>query len=173
MSIFTLDKGDFVRRSPGSDEFRIFSTSKTPQEIKRLLSNLYANRNLNSLLTWDFGYGRNREPRRRTNFKNNEKTSDPWLLRQTILESHSEIPRRIEENNTHQSWNEFNMPYERLIDTICSLGLPATVEQQIIEQVRVTKSIVENIVTRDPLTSTLNGLGAKWYLDNQRFKAWR
>jgi len=29
MSIFTLDKGDFVRRSPGSDEFRIFSTSKT------------------------------------------------------------------------------------------------------------------------------------------------
>ena len=24
MSIFTLDKGDFVRRSPGSDEFRIF-----------------------------------------------------------------------------------------------------------------------------------------------------
>ena len=41
MSIFTLDKGDFVRRTPGSDEFRIFSTSKTPYEIKRLLSKLY------------------------------------------------------------------------------------------------------------------------------------
>ena len=37
MSIYTLDKGDFVRRSPGSDEFRIFSTSKTPQEIKHPL----------------------------------------------------------------------------------------------------------------------------------------
>ena len=43
MSIFSMDKGDFVHRSPGSDEFRIFSTSKTPQEIKHLLSKLYVN----------------------------------------------------------------------------------------------------------------------------------
>ena len=38
MSIFTLDKGDFVLRSPGSDEFRILSASKTPQEIRLLLT---------------------------------------------------------------------------------------------------------------------------------------
>ncbi len=30
MSIFDMDKGDFVRRSPGSDEFKISSTTKTP-----------------------------------------------------------------------------------------------------------------------------------------------
>ena len=41
MSIFTMDKGDFVRRSPGSDEFRIFSTSKTPQEMRLLLTKPY------------------------------------------------------------------------------------------------------------------------------------
>ncbi len=46
------------------------------------------------------------------------------------------------------------------------LALPATLEQQAIEQVRITKNIVENIVTRDALTGTLNGLGASWYLDN-------
>ena len=58
------------------------------------------------------------------------------------------------------------MPYERLIDTICSLELPAKLEQQTIEQVQIIKNIVENIVTREALTGTLNGLGAKWYLDN-------
>ena len=57
MSIFTPDQGDFVRRSPGSDEFRIFSTSKKPQDIKRLVSKLYGNQELDSLLTWDFGVG--------------------------------------------------------------------------------------------------------------------
>ena len=170
MSIFTLDKGDFVRRSPGSDEFRIFSTSKTPREMKRLLSSLYTNQALDSLLTWDFGTGLT-ETEAENNLQKQRKTFRPLVIRQTVLESHSEIPRRIEENNSYQSWNEFNMPYERLIDTICSLELPATVEQQTIEQVKITKNIVENIVTREALTGTLNGLGAKWYLENTIIKS--
>jgi hypothetical protein len=58
MSIFTIDKGDFVRRSPGSDEFRILSTSKTPQEIRLLLTKPYLDQERDSLLTWDFGTGR-------------------------------------------------------------------------------------------------------------------
>ena len=62
------------------------------------------------------------------------------------------------------------MPYERLMDTICSLELPAKLEQQTIEQVQTIKNIVENIVTREALTGTLNALGAKWYLDNALFK---
>ncbi len=165
MSIFTLDKGDFVRRSPGSDEIRIISTSKTPQEMKRLLSKLYAHQEFDSLLTWDFGVGIT-ETQAENELQKQRKKFRPMVIRQTILESHSEIPRRIEENNNNQSWNEFNMPYEGLIDTICALALPATVEQQTIEQVQITKNIVESIVTKDPLTSTLNGLGAKWYLDN-------
>jgi hypothetical protein len=41
MSIFTHDRGDYVQRSPGSDEFRILSTSKPPQVMKRWLSKLY------------------------------------------------------------------------------------------------------------------------------------
>jgi GGDEF domain-containing protein len=165
MSIFTLDKGDFVRRSPGSDEFRIFSTSKTPQEIKRLLSKLYANQETDSLLTWDFGIGLT-ETEAENELQKQRKNYRPIVIRQTILESHSEIPRRMEESNSHQSWNEFNMPYERLMDKIRMLELPATLEQQTLEQVRITKTIVENIVTREPLTGTLNGLGAKWYLTN-------
>lgn len=164
MSVFTMDKGDFVRRSPGSDEFRIFSTLKTPAEIRRLLFKLYTNQELDSLLTWDFGTGFT-DTEAENELQKQRKTFRPIVVRQTILESHSEIPRRIEENNSYQSWNEFNTPYERLIDTICSLKLPATVEQQAIEQVQITKNIVENIVTREPLTGTLNGLGAKWYLD--------
>ena len=166
MSIFTLDKGDFVRRTPGSDEFRIFSTSKTPYEIKRLLSKLYVNQELDSLLTWDFGTGTT-ETEAENELQKQRKNFRPIVLRQTILESHSEIPRRMEENNSHQSWHEFNMPYELLMDKIYKLGLPATLEQQTIEQVRVTKTIVENIVTRESLTGTLNGLGEKWYLENE------
>jgi 2'-5' RNA ligase/GGDEF domain-containing protein len=169
MSIFTLDKGDFVRRSPGSDEFRIFSTSKTPQEIKHRLSKLYANQEQDSLLTWDFGVGLT-ETEAENGLQKQRRTYRPVVVRQTILESHSEIPRRIEENNNYQSWNEFNMPYERLIDKICALELPTKLEQQTIEQVQVTKDIVENIVTREALTGMLNGLGANWYLDNSIIK---
>lgn len=164
MSIFTLDKGDFVRRSPGSDEFRIFSTSKTPKAIKRLLSKLYANQEADCLLTWDFGTGLT-ETETESELQKQRKTFRPIVIRQTILESHSEIPRRIEGNTSYQSWHEFNMPYEKLIDKICSLKLPAKLEQQAVEQVQVTKNIVESIVTRDALTGALNGLGAKWYLD--------
>jgi GGDEF domain-containing protein/2'-5' RNA ligase len=165
MSIFTMDKGDFVRRSPGSDEFRIFSTTKTPREIRQHLSRLYAKQESDLLLTWDFGTGLN-ETEAENELQKQRKTYRPIVVRQTILESHSEIPRRIEENNTYQSWIEFNSPYESLVETIQSLKLPATVEQQAVEQVQVTKDIVENIVTREPLTGTLNGLGARWYLEN-------
>ena len=164
MSIFTLDKGDFVRRSPGSDEFRIYSTSKAPHEIKRLLSRLYANQEVDSLLTWDFGVGMN-ETEAENELQKQRRTFRPVVVRQTILESHSEIPRHQEENNSYQSWNEFNMPYEALIDTIRSIALPPKLEQQTFEQVKITRDIVEGIVTRETLTGTLNGLGAKWYLD--------
>jgi len=166
MSIFTLDKGDFVRRSPGSDEFRIFSTTKTPQAMKRLLSKLYAKQELDSLLTWDYGTGLT-ETEAENELQKQRKTYRPVVLRQTILESHSEIPRRIEENDSCQSWNEFNIPYETLMDKIHSLKLPQRLEQQAIKQVQVTKDIVENIVTREALTGALNGLGTKWYLDEK------
>ncbi|MDL1911777.1 GGDEF domain-containing protein [Chloroflexi bacterium CFX6] len=170
MSIFTLDKGDFVRRSPGSDEFRIFSTSKTPREIKRLLSKLYKNQETDSLLTWDFGVGLT-ETEAESELQKQRKTFRPLVLRQTILESHSEIPKRVEEGNSYQNWNEFNIPYERLMDTIRSLALPSTLELQTLEQVRITRDIVESIVTRDALTGALNGLGAKWYLENATIQA--
>lgn len=165
MSIFTLDKGDFVRRSPGSDEFRILSTSKTPQELRLLLTKPYLDQEMDSLLTWDFGTGRT-ETESENNLQKQRKTFRPLVIRQTILESHSEIPRLIEENNSYPSWNEFNMPYERLIDTICSLELPAKLERQTIEEVQTIKNMVENIVTGEALTGALNALGAKWYLDN-------
>ena len=165
MSIFTLDKGDFVRRSPGSDEFRILSTSKTPQEIRLILTKQYLDQEMDSLLTWDFGTGRT-ETESENNLQKQRKTFRPIVIRQTILESHSEIPRRIEEDNNYTSWNEFNMPYERLTDTICSVELPAKLEQQIIEQVQTVKNVVENLVTREALTGALNALGAKWYLDH-------
>jgi 2'-5' RNA ligase len=165
MSIFTVDKGDFVRRSPGSDEFRILSTSKTPQEIRLLLTKPYLDQEMDFLITWDFGTGRT-ETEAENNLQKQRKTFRPLVIRQTILESHSEIPRLMEENNSYTSWNEFNMPYERLTDTICSLELPAKLERQAIEQAQTVKNIVENVVTREALTGTLNALGARWYLDN-------
>ncbi|MEO7840549.1 MAG: hypothetical protein ABIU06_14475, partial [Anaerolineales bacterium] len=170
MSIFTSDDGDFVRRSPGSDEFRIFSTSKTPQEIRLLLTKPYLDQETDSLLTWDFGTGRT-ETESENNLQKQRRTFRPIVIRQTILESHSEIPRHIEENNSYPSWNEFNMPYERLMDTICSLELPATLELQTIEQVQTVKNIVENIVTGEALTGALNALGAKWYLDHAKIQS--
>jgi GGDEF domain-containing protein/2'-5' RNA ligase len=170
MAIFTLDKGDFVRRSPGSDEFRIYSTSKTPQEIKRLLSKLYASQETDSLLTWDFGTGLT-ETESENQLQKQRKTYRPIVVRQTILENRTEIPRHMEENNSYQSWNEFNMSYEMLMDTICSLALPEKLEQQTLEQVKITRSIVESIVTRETLTGTLNGLGARWYLNKADIKS--
>ena len=138
MALFNLDKGDFVCRSPGSDEFRVFSTSRTPQELRRLLSKLRTNKELDSLLEWDFGVGLT-ETETEKDLQKQRKSFRPIVLRQTILESHSEIPRRTEGNSRHQTWNEFNMPYEKLVDTILSLKLPTTLEQQVIEQVHVTK----------------------------------
>ena len=164
MTVFTPDKGDYVQRSPGSDEFRILSTSKSPQVINRLLSKLYNKQETSLLLPWDFGVGLT-ETEAENELQKQRKTFRPVVLRQTILESHSEIPRRIEEANNSQSWNEFNMPYEKLIDKINAIGLPSALEQQAVEQIRITKNIVENIATKDALTGTLNGLGAKWYLE--------
>ena len=165
MAVFTLDRGDFVRRSPGSDEFRIFSTSKSPREIKKLLSKLYARQETDSLLTWDYGVGLN-EIEAEDQLQKQRRSFRPLVVRQTIIESHSEIPRQIEENNTHQSWAEFSAPYEGLMDSIRVLKLPATLEEQTLAQVNITKNIVENIVTREPLTGALNGLGERWYLEN-------
>ena len=166
MSIFALDKGDFVHRSPGSDEFKIFSIMKTPEEIGFLLVNPYINQEMNSRLTWDFGIGLT-ETEAENELQKQRKAYRPLVLRQTILESQSEIPVRMEQDNNYQSWNEFSGPYERLINKICALKLPSTLEQQAIEQVRITRNIVENTVTRDALTGALNGLGANWYLDNK------
>ena len=170
MSIFTPDTGDYVQRSPGSDEFRILSTSKPPRVIKHWLSKLYLEQETTSLLPWDFGAGLT-ETEAENELQKQRKTFRPVVLRQTILERHSDIPRRLEEDNSSQSWNEFNMPYEKLIDKICAIGLPAPLEQQAAEQIRITKNIVETIATKDALTGALNGLGAKWYLDRTRIKS--
>jgi GGDEF domain-containing protein/2'-5' RNA ligase len=166
MSIFTLDEGDFVHRSPGSDEFKIFSILKPPEEIGLLLVKPYINQEMNSLLTWDFGIGLT-ETEAENELQKQRRMYRPLVLRQTILESQSEIPVRMEHDNNYQSWDEFSGPYERLINKICALKLPSTLEQQAIEQVRITRNIVENTVTRDALTGALNGLGAKWYLDSK------
>jgi GGDEF domain-containing protein len=164
MSTFTMDKGDFVCRSPGSDEFRILSTSKTPQEIRLLLTKPYLDQERDSLLTWDFGTGRT-ETEAENNLQKQRKLFRPLVIRQTVLESHSEIPRRLEGDNSHLSWHEFNMPYERLVDTICSSELPQELQQKTTEQINAIRSIVEGIVTKEALTGTLNAIGAKWYLD--------
>ncbi|HLO13240.1 MAG TPA: hypothetical protein VK206_00310 [Anaerolineales bacterium] len=165
MSVFATGKGDFVCRSPGSDEFRILSTSKTPQEIRLLLTKQYLDQETDSLLSWDFGTGRT-ETEAENNLQKQRKLFRPVVIRQTILESHSEIPRHMEGSNSHQSWHEFNMPYERLIDTIHTLALPATLEQETFEQIYALQNTVEKIVTREALTGALNALGAKWYLDD-------
>jgi GGDEF domain-containing protein/2'-5' RNA ligase len=170
MSIFPSDKGNFVCRSPGSDEFRILSTSKSPQEIRLVLTKSYLDQETDFLLTWDFGTG-GTEAEAENNLQKQRKLFRPLVIRQTFLESHSEIPQRIEENSTYLSWNEFNMPYERLVDTICSLELPVTLEQQTIEQIHSVNSIVKNIVTKEPLTGTLNALGARWYLEKAAIKS--
>ncbi len=170
MSVFTPDHGDYVHRSPGSDEFRVLSTSKSPEEIRRLMSQLYLEQEHSLLLPWDFGAGYT-ETEAENELQKQRRTYRPVVLRQIILESHSEIPRRPEEDNISQKWNEFNMPYEKFIDKIYAISLPKTLEEQAVEQIRITRNIVESIATRDPLTSALNGLGAKWYLDQTKIKS--
>jgi len=166
MSIFTLEQGDFLHRSPGSDEFKIFSIWKTPQEIKALLTKPYIDQEVNSLLPWDFGVGLT-ETEAENELQKQRKEYRPLVLRQTILESHSEIPARIKRSNSYQSWDEFNSPYESLIHQISALKLPSTLEQQTIGQVQITRDIAENIVTRDALTGAHNGLGANWTRDHK------
>lgn len=170
MTIFTDDQGDFVCRSPGSDEFRILSTSKTPQEIRLLLTKPYIDQETDLLITWDFGTGCT-ETEAENNLQKQRRLFRPVVIRQTILESHSEIPRRLEADDNCQSWNEFNMPYSRLADTIHALGLPADLEQETIEQVEDIKNVVATIVTREALTGAFNALGAKWFLDNAEIQS--
>ena len=166
MSMFSLEQGDFLHRSPGSDEFKIFSRWKTPQEIKALLTDPYMDQEMNSLLPWDFGVGLT-ETEAEDELQKQRKTYRPLVLRQTILESHSEIPARIKRSHSYQSWDEFNRPYESLIAQISALKLSPSLEGQTIGQVQITRDIVENIVTRDALTGAHNGLGASWALDHK------
>lgn len=166
MSVFSLDTGDFVRRAPGSDEFRIISTTKTPREMNSILAQMYHRQEMESLLTWDYGTG-STETEAENELQKRRKKYRPVVLRQTIIESHSEIPRRIEDNDGYQSWHEFNMPYANLTAKIHSLSLPAALKQQAIVQVQITQNIAESVVTKEYLTGTLNGLGAKWHLANQ------
>ena len=170
ISIFPLEKGDFLYRAAGSDEFRIYSLRKSPQQIRALLTKPYADQELNSLLTWDFGVGQT-ETEAENELQKQRKTYRPLVLRQTILESHAEIPTRIGQSNSAQSWDEFNEPYERLLNEIYKLGLPSTLEQQTVEQVRITRTIVENIATRDVLTGAFNGLGARWYIHHKNLQS--
>lgn len=166
MSAFSLDTGDFVRRAPGSDEFRIVSTTKTPREMNSILAKMYHRQEAESLLTWDYGVGVT-DTEAENELQKRRKKYRPVVLRQTIIESHSEIPRRIEDNDGYQSWNEFNMPYANLVAKIQSLNLPTTLKQQAVTQVQITQNIAESVVTKEYLTGTLNGLGAKWYLENK------
>ncbi len=171
MSIFTLDKGDFVRRSPGSDEFRILSMSKTPQEIRLLLTKPYLDQEQDSLLTWDFGTGRT-ETEAENNLQKQRKLFRPLVIRQTVLESHSEIPRRLEGDNSHLSWHEFNMPYERLVRyNLLIRAACHDCSNRATEQIHTIRNIVEGIVTREALTGTLNAIGAKWYLDQAHIQS--
>jgi len=170
MTIFIGERGDFVCRSPGSDEFRILSTTKTPQEIRLLLTKPYIDQETDLLITWDFGTGCT-ETEAENNLQKQRKLFRPVVIRQTILESHSEIPRPMEANSDCQSWNEFNMPYARLADKIHAFRLPAGLEQQTIEQVDNIKNVVATIVTREALTGAFNALGAKWFLDNMRIQS--
>ena len=163
--VFTAGNGDFVCRSPGSDEFRILSVSKTPSEIRLLITKPYLDQEKDFLITWDFGTGTT-ELEAENNLQKQRRLFRPVVIRQTILESHSEIPRRMEDNNNCQSWNEFNMPYERLAATIQALKLPGQLLQQTIEQLETVKNVVATIVTREGLTGAFNALGAKWYLEN-------
>src|ERR1044072_58737 len=90
MSIFNSQTGDFVCRSPGSDEFRILSTSRSPQEIRLLLTKPYLDQETDSLLTWDFGTGHT-ETEAENNLQKQRKLFRPVVIRQTLLESHSDI----------------------------------------------------------------------------------
>src|SRR4029078_7125243 len=82
-----------------------------------------------------------------------------------------EIPTRIAQRNDYQGWDEFQEPYERLRDRICALRLPPSLEGQTLEQVRVTRDVVESIVAKDALTGAFNGLGARWYLDHSHLQS--
>lgn len=169
-SIFPLEQGDFLHRAAGSDEFKIYSLLKTPQQIGALLTKPFMDQEMNSLLTWDFGVGQT-ETEAESELQKQRRTYRPLVLRQTVLESHAEIPARIGQSNSSQSWDEFNEPYERLINEIYKLRLPATLEQQTVEQVRITRTIVENIATRDALTGAFNGLGARWYINHKNLQS--
>jgi GGDEF domain-containing protein len=57
------------------------------------------------------------------------------------------------------------------MDKVCTLKLPPSLEGQTVEQVRVTRAVVESIVTRDALTGAFNGLGARWYLDHSNLQS--
>jgi GGDEF domain-containing protein len=57
------------------------------------------------------------------------------------------------------------------MNELYALKLPATLERQTMEQVRITRNIVENIVARDALTGVLNGLGRKWYLNDKAIQS--
>ncbi len=162
-SVLPERDGYYVRRSAGSDEYKLISTKKPEKELARVLSQLYQKDQAESLFQWDFGVGPTYE-RAEKELIAIRKKNRPQVIRQTRLDSHSEIPRYIQQQEYQVNWQDFSRPYDELSARLETLALEPGHLAELQMQISLLRDFVGRLAIQDELTGTLNALGKKWAL---------
>jgi GGDEF domain-containing protein len=166
-TLFQAQCGDYVRRSSGSDEFKIISTSKSLSQLQRIMQKFYTQDKFEALIPWDFGVGIS-EKQADEKLQNSRKKMRPMIIRQIIPDNHSEIQRTYQYSSDIPSWQEFHQSYCHLINTVEQLALPSNIFEQLLQNILVLQAQVESEITADSMTSTLNAIGRRWYLTERQ-----
>ncbi|MBD2168929.1 GGDEF domain-containing protein [Calothrix membranacea FACHB-236] len=162
-TLFQPESGDYVRRSSGSDEFKITSSSKSVSQLQRILQKFYTQDKFEALIPWDFGVGTS-EKQADERLQNSRKKTRPTIIRQIIPDNHSETQRLYRYSSDIPSWQEFHQSYCNLIDSIKALALSSDIFEQLSQNILLLQAHVESEITADSMTSALNAIGRRWYL---------
>ncbi len=162
-TLFQPSAGDYVRRSSGSDEFKVISTTKTMSQLQRILQKFCSQDKFEALIPWDFGVGTS-EKEADEKLQKSRRKMRPMIIRQIIPDNHSEIQRTYQYSSDIPSWEEFHQSYCHLIDSLEQLALPSDVFEQLSQSILLLQAHAESEITVDRMTGALNAIGRRWYL---------
>ncbi|MEC4887101.1 MAG: hypothetical protein SAL70_38190 [Scytonema sp. PMC 1070.18] len=166
-TLFQPHTGDYVRRSGGSDEFVVISTTKTVAELHRILQKFHTQDKFEALIPWDFGVATS-ETEADEKLQKSRKKLRPLVIRPIALDNHSEIQRTNQSNSDIPSWEEFYQSYCDLIDCLRQLTLPLDVQNELLESINSLQVHAESEITIDRMTGALNAIGRRWYLTERQ-----
>lgn len=167
---FPQSEGNYVRRSPGSDEFFVLSMHTSITQLRQIMRTLHRDDQSDLLIPWDYGIGTTEEAAD-LDLRNRRGRVRPAVLRQVRSDNHSEIPRTNGADDPTPSWDEFSQSYRSLEARLRACQLRADLLDELLSDLWDLQAHAESEVTADELTNALNWIGKKWYLGDLPVKA--